>query len=175
MTRPRRATRRWRRWPGGAGLQHRPRRHADPRSRGQSAAGSGARDRHCLGPRARRAVAPGARREPSARYCRIRRRQRLAARKQWMADHLQLRGSVPWDDGAVEAARRGQRACCRSASPRCGRLPPGRRDRRVCARAPESHAAEQLRGAEARLIVRNRRRSEFEAVLGYQAERRWCT
>ena len=34
---------------------------------------------------------------------------KLAARKQWMADHLQLRGAVVVDDGAVrEAARRGQ-------------------------------------------------------------------
>jgi glutamate 5-kinase len=31
--------------------------------------------------------------------------QKMAARKQWMADHLQLRGSVTIDDGAVQKLR----------------------------------------------------------------------
>jgi glutamate 5-kinase len=35
--------------------------------------------------------------------------QKTQARKQWMADHLQLRGSVVVDAGAAKGARRGQK------------------------------------------------------------------
>ena len=45
-----------------------------------------------------------ARGEPSVRTS-LARTQKLAARKQWMADHLQLRGSVRVDDGAVAKLR----------------------------------------------------------------------
>jgi glutamate 5-kinase len=40
---------------------------------------------------------------------------KLAARKQWMADHLQLRGAVVVDDGAVPSCATRARACCPSA------------------------------------------------------------
>jgi hypothetical protein len=40
----------------------------------------------------------------------------LAARKQWLADHLQLAGSLILDAGAVKALAPAK-ACCQSASP----------------------------------------------------------
>ena len=39
----------------------------------------------------------------------------LAARKQWLADHLQVRGRLMLDAGAVKALKATARACCRSA------------------------------------------------------------
>ena len=48
---------------------------------------------------------------------------KLAARKQWMADHLQLRGAVTVDDGAVQqAARRGQEPAADRRGRGAGRL-----------------------------------------------------
>jgi glutamate 5-kinase len=41
--------------------------------------------------------------------------QKKQARKQWMADHLQLRGAVVVDDGAVARCATKARACCPSA------------------------------------------------------------
>jgi glutamate 5-kinase len=41
--------------------------------------------------------------------------QKTQARKQWMADHLQLRGAVVVDAGAVPRCATKARACCRSA------------------------------------------------------------
>lgn len=55
----------------------------------------------------------------------IARTARMAARKQWMADHLQVRGHVVIDAGAVDKLTAGARACCRSASSPC----------RACSRA----------------------------------------
>ena len=43
----------------------------------------------------------------------------LAARKQWLAGHLQTRGTLVLDDGAVSALARDTRVCCRSASSWC--------------------------------------------------------
>jgi len=43
---------------------------------------------------------------------------KMAARKQWMVDHLQLRGAVVVDEGAVVKLRDEARACCRSACAR---------------------------------------------------------
>ena len=47
------------------------------------------------------------------------RRRSVAARKQWMADHLQLRGAVIVDDGAAPKCATAARACCRSAWSTC--------------------------------------------------------
>jgi glutamate 5-kinase len=63
------------------------------------------RDR--LGPRARRTAAPGA--GESIGTLLVAQTQKKQARKQWMADHLQLRGAVVVDDGAPwQGARRRQ-------------------------------------------------------------------
>jgi len=40
---------------------------------------------------------------------------KLTARKQWMADHLQLRGAVIVDDGAVHKLREEGASLCPSA------------------------------------------------------------
>ncbi|MFO1228031.1 glutamate 5-kinase [Roseateles sp.] len=99
------------------------------------------------------------------------RTQKLAARKQWMADHLQLRGSVRVDDGAVAKLRDEGKSL----------LPIGvttvqgdfHRGEVIAVCAPDG--TELARGlsnysaAEARLIAR-KASSAIEAVLGYQAE-----
>jgi glutamate 5-kinase len=96
---------------------------------------------------------------------------KLAARKQWMADHLQLRGAVTVDAGAV-AKLRGEGKSL---------LPIGvaavdgdyARGDVIAVRSPEG--AEIARGlanysaAETRLIAR-KPSSQIEAVLGYAAE-----
>jgi glutamate 5-kinase len=96
---------------------------------------------------------------------------KLAARKQWMADHLQLRGAVKVDAGAV-AKLRGEGKSL---------LPIGvvavegdyARGDVIAVRSPEG--AEIARGlanysaAETRLIAR-KPSSQIEAVLGYSAE-----
>ncbi len=94
-----------------------------------------------------------------------------AARKQWMADHLQLRGAVVVDDGAAA------KICAEGKS----LLPIGvvdvqgefHRGDVIAVRSPEGR--EIARGlanyssAEARLIAR-KPSSEFERLLGYSAE-----
>lgn len=96
---------------------------------------------------------------------------KLAARKQWMADHLQLRGAVVVDAGAAEKVRDGGKSL----------LPIGvvevqgefHRGDVIAVRSPEG--AEIARGlanygsAEARLIAR-KPSSDFEKLLGYSAE-----
>jgi glutamate 5-kinase len=96
---------------------------------------------------------------------------KLAARKQWMADHLQLRGAVVVDAGAAAKVRDGGKSL----------LPIGvvevqgefHRGDVIAVRSPEG--AEVARGlanygsAEARLIAR-KASSEFEKLLGYSAE-----
>ncbi len=96
---------------------------------------------------------------------------KLAARKQWMADHLQLRGTVVIDAGAVA------KLCTEGKS----LLPIGvvevrgdfHRGDVIAVRGPDGR--EVARGlanygsAEARLIAR-RPSSEFERLLGYTAE-----
>ncbi|PZP35697.1 MAG: glutamate 5-kinase [Roseateles depolymerans] len=96
---------------------------------------------------------------------------KLAARKQWMVDHLQLHGSVCVDAGAVAKLRDEGKSL----------LPIGVTDVRgdfnrgevIAVLAPSGD--EVARGlanysaAEARLIAR-RPSSDFEAVLGYAAE-----
>lgn len=93
------------------------------------------------------------------------------ARKQWMADHLQLRGAVSVDAGAVEKLRTGGKSL----------LPIGMtsvegdfsRGDVIAIRTPEGQ--EFARGlanyasAEARLLCR-KASTEFERLLGYAAE-----
>lgn len=43
----------------------------------------------------------------------------LAARKQWLAGHLQTRGTLVMDDGAVAALSQGNKVCCLWVSKRC--------------------------------------------------------
>lgn len=97
--------------------------------------------------------------------------QKTQARKQWMADHLQLRGSVTVDSGAVDKLRSGGSSL----------LPIGMtsvdgdfsRGDVIAIRAEDG--AEIARGlanyasAEARLICR-KPSSAFEKLLGYSAE-----
>ena len=96
---------------------------------------------------------------------------KLAARKQWMADHLQMRGSVVVDDGAVAKLRDEGRSL----------LPIGvievsgdfLRGDVIAVRAPDG--SEIARGlanysaAEARLIAR-KPSSQIEGLLGYANE-----
>jgi len=97
--------------------------------------------------------------------------QKLAARKQWMADHLQLRGAVVVDDGAVAKLRDGGKSL----------LPIGvievqgefHRGDVIAVRS--STGLEIARGlanyasSEARLIAR-KPSSEFERLLGFTGE-----
>ncbi|AYQ28414.1 MULTISPECIES: glutamate 5-kinase [unclassified Polaromonas] len=97
--------------------------------------------------------------------------QKMQARKQWMADHLQMRGSVTVDAGAVGKVRDEGKSL----------LPIGMtavqgefsRGDVIAVRGPEG--AEIARGlanyssAEARLICR-KASSEFEKLLGYTGE-----
>ncbi|MGE4377819.1 MAG: PUA domain-containing protein, partial [Burkholderiaceae bacterium] len=96
---------------------------------------------------------------------------KLQARKQWMADHLQLRGAVTVDAGAAAKLRAEGKSL----------LPIGMtavegdfsRGDVIAVRDPEGR--EIARGlanyasAEARLLCR-KPSSEFEKLLGYQAE-----
>jgi glutamate 5-kinase len=96
---------------------------------------------------------------------------KLAARKQWMADHLQLRGAVVVDDGAVQKVCEGGKSL----------LPIGvievqgefhRGDVIAMRRADGAEVARGLANygsAEARLIAR-KPSSEFERLLGFTAE-----
>jgi glutamate 5-kinase len=97
--------------------------------------------------------------------------QKLAARKQWMADHLQLRGAVVVDEGAVQKVRDGGKSL----------LPVGmtevigdfQRGDVIAVRSPAG--VEFARGlanyssSEARLIAR-KSSSAFEALLGFTGE-----
>ena len=96
---------------------------------------------------------------------------KMAARKQWMADHLQLRGAVVIDDGAVSKVRDEGKSL----------LPIGMtavegefsRGDVIAVRGPDG--AEVARGlanyssAEARLLCR-KASGEIERLLGYVAE-----
>jgi glutamate 5-kinase len=96
---------------------------------------------------------------------------KLAARKQWMADHLQLRGTLIVDAGAAKKVRDEGKSL----------LPIGvidvqgefHRGDVIAVRSPEG--AEIARGlanyssAEARLIAR-KPSADFERLLGYSAE-----
>ena len=97
--------------------------------------------------------------------------QKMAARKQWMADHLQLRGAVVVDDGAAMQLRDGGKSL----------LPVGMVGVRGEFHRGDVIAVQSLGGveiarglanyasSEARLIAR-RPSSEFERLLGFSAE-----
>jgi glutamate 5-kinase len=97
--------------------------------------------------------------------------QKMAARKQWMADHLQLRGSVRIDDGAVAKLRREGK----SLLPIGMVAVEGEFHRGDVIAVRDAQGAEVARGlanyssAEARLIAR-RPSSEIDRLLGYAAE-----
>jgi glutamate 5-kinase len=97
--------------------------------------------------------------------------QKTQARKQWMADHLQLRGSVRVDQGAVAKLRdEGKSLLPIGMTAVAGEFSRGDV---IAVRGPDGQ--EIARGlanyasAEARLICR-KPSSEFEALLGYVAE-----
>ena len=96
---------------------------------------------------------------------------KLAARKQWMVDHLQMRGAVKIDAGAVTKLRGEGKSL----------LPIGvtevqgdfHRGDVIAVMAPDgtelARGLANYSGAESRLIAR-KPSSEFEALLGYAAE-----
>jgi glutamate 5-kinase len=97
--------------------------------------------------------------------------QKLAARKQWMVDHLQLRGAVVIDDGAARKVRDEGKSL----------LPIGVTEVQGEFHRGDVIAVRNLKGAElarglanygsseARLIAR-KPSAEFEKLLGYTAE-----
>jgi len=97
--------------------------------------------------------------------------QKTQARKQWIADHLQLRGSVRVDDGAVQKLRRDGS----SLLPIGMTAVEGDFSRGDVIAIRSSDGIEVARGlanyasAEARLICR-KPSNQFEALLGYAAE-----
>jgi len=96
---------------------------------------------------------------------------KLAARKQWMVDHLQLRGAVVVDDGAVAKLRDGGK----SLLPIGGVEVKGEFHRGDVIAVRNASGQEIARGlanyssSEARLIAR-KPSSEFERLLGFSAE-----
>jgi hypothetical protein len=95
---------------------------------------------------------------------------RLAARKQWLADHLQLRGAVRLDGGAVSALCEGGK----SLLPIGVLEVSGEFERGEMVAILDQEGREIARGltnyssAEARLIAR-KASTDFERVLGYAA------
>ena len=100
---------------------------------------------------------------------------KLAARKQWMVDHLQLRGAVVVDAGAVARKLRDEGKSLLPigmVTEVVGSFAPRRRDRRPV--GPDG--AEIARGlgelferSEARLIARRAFESQIATLLGYSA------
>jgi glutamate 5-kinase len=97
--------------------------------------------------------------------------QKTQARKQWMADHLQMRGAVKVDDGAAARLREGKS----SLLPIGMVAVEGDFARGDVIAVRDAAGAEIARGlanynsAEARLICR-KPSAEFEALLGYTGE-----
>ena len=97
--------------------------------------------------------------------------QKMQARKQWMADHLQLRGSVTVDPGAASMVQRGGK----SLLPIGMTGVQGEFSRGDVIAVRDADGIEIARGlanyssAEARLICR-KVSSEFERLLGYTGE-----
>ena len=91
----------------------------------------------------------------------------LAARKQWLADHLQLAGSVVLDDGALAALKSG-----RSLLPVGVSAIEGDFERGAAVACRDASGREVARGlinyssSESRRIAR-KSSSEIEALLGY--------
>jgi len=97
--------------------------------------------------------------------------QKMAARKQWMADHLQLRGAVVVDDGAVSKLRDGGKSLLPIGIVEVS----GEFHRGDVIAVRNASGLEIARGlanyssSEARLIAR-KPSSEFERLLGFSAE-----
>jgi glutamate 5-kinase len=97
--------------------------------------------------------------------------QKIAARKQWMADHLQLRGAVVVDDGAVSKLRDGGKSLLPIGIVEVS----GEFHRGDVIAVRNASGLEIARGlanyssSEARLIAR-KPSSEFERLLGFSAE-----
>ncbi|MGH8831814.1 MAG: glutamate 5-kinase [Polaromonas sp.] len=97
--------------------------------------------------------------------------QKMQARKQWMADHLQMRGSVTVDAGAVSKVQGEGKSLLPIGMTRVE----GEFSRGDVIAIRDAHGAEIARGlanyssSEARLICR-KASSEFEKLLGYTGE-----
>ncbi|SOD42133.1 glutamate 5-kinase [Nitrosovibrio sp. Nv4] len=95
----------------------------------------------------------------------------LAARKQWLADHLQIRGNVMLDEGAVEALAAGGKSLLSIGVVNIS----GNFERGEVVGCLDPHGREIARGlvnynaAETRRILR-RASNEIEAILGYVGE-----
>jgi glutamate 5-kinase len=92
---------------------------------------------------------------------------RLAARKQWLADHLQLTGDLVLDSGAIHALRNGKSLLPVGVSAVIGEF-----ERGAAVRCVDEHRKEVARGlvnyssSDAKRIVRNGTH-EIERILGY--------
>jgi glutamate 5-kinase len=96
---------------------------------------------------------------------------KVAARKQWMADHLQLRGAVVIDDGAVAKLRdEGKSLLLIGITEVVGEF---HRGDVIAVRNPQgqdvARGLANYASSEARLIMR-RPSSEFETLLGFMSE-----
>ena len=134
------------------------------------AARSGASTVIASGREPRRAAAPGA--GESIGTALVAPTPKVAARKQWMSDHLQLRGAVVVDEGAAAKLRDGARASCRSALS-ASRATFHRGDviavrRRRAAR--RSAAAWPTTAAPRRGSLRASPRAEIDRLLGFTGE-----
>jgi glutamate 5-kinase len=96
---------------------------------------------------------------------------RLASRKQWLADHLQLRGSVTLDDGAARALSEGGKSLLAiGVIDVSGEF--GRGEVVACRDAEGREIARGLinySSAETRLIMR-RPSTDIESILGFTEE-----
>ena len=95
----------------------------------------------------------------------------LAARKQWLADHLQIRGNITLDEGAVEALAVGGKSLLSIGVTNVS----GNFERGEVVGCLDPHGKEIARGlvnynaVETRRILR-RPSSEIENILGYVGE-----
>jgi len=116
----------------------------------------------------KRARCPGeARAGEAIGTCSPRKTTPLAARKQWLADHLQVAGRLGLDAGATRALRSGQEPPAGRGQERGGRI----RARRS-GLLPLTEGAEIARGlvnynAQESRRIAGRASSEIEAILGY--------
>jgi glutamate 5-kinase len=93
--------------------------------------------------------------------------QKSQARKRWMADHLQLRGAVTVDEGAVPSCAARARACCHRHDAVKGDFQ--RRARCATRAAVESRAAWPTMPVPRRAAV-PQAFGRDRALLGYMAE-----
>ena len=95
----------------------------------------------------------------------------LAARKQWLADHLAVSGRVRLDAGAVKALTRDGKSLLPIGVTEVARRVQARRGRGLSGsrRARDRARTRQYSSAEARQIMR-RPSGDIEAILGYVDE-----